>query len=314
MTGRLLHEALLYRTPAEFVAGILPFVRAGLAAGEPVLVAVPGANLSALRASLNGSAAAIEQVDMVDAGRNPGRIIPGVMFAFAQRHAGTRVRMVGQPIWPGRDVLEYPACVQHEALINLAFAGQDIAILCPYDVSRLGLSMVHDVACTHPTVASGRARTVSPSYRDPLTVVERHNTPLPDPPPEAVALPVRAASLGGLRRFVAAQAAAADLDENRRDDLVIAVNELVSNTLSHAGGDGSLAVWVDPDCLVCQVSDSGHIGDPLAGRLPPKSAYLEGGRGLLLVNHLCDLVRVYTRPGHTSVRVYMRRGRFSALR
>jgi hypothetical protein len=32
-----------------------------------------------------------------------------------------------------------------------------------------------------------------------------------------------------------------------------------------------------------------------------------GGRGILMVNHLADLVRVHTGPDGTSIRVYMRK-------
>jgi hypothetical protein len=36
------HPALFYRGADEYLAGTIPFVRTGLAAGEPVAVAVPG--------------------------------------------------------------------------------------------------------------------------------------------------------------------------------------------------------------------------------------------------------------------------------
>ena len=46
----------------------------------------------------------------------------------------------------------------------------------------------------------------------------------------------------------------------------------------------------------------GHLADPLTGRLtPPLDA--PGGRGLYLVNQLCDLVQVRSSPQGTTVRV-----------
>ncbi|MER6691577.1 MEDS domain-containing protein, partial [Streptomyces minutiscleroticus] len=42
--GPFLHPALFYAGEREYLAGTVPFVREGLAAGEPVAVAVPGAN------------------------------------------------------------------------------------------------------------------------------------------------------------------------------------------------------------------------------------------------------------------------------
>ena len=51
----------------------------------------------------------------------------------------------------------------------------------------------------------------------------------------------------------------------------------------------------------------GGVGadDPLAGRRPAIPTQLNG-RGLLVVNHLADLVRTHTRPGQTTIRAYFR--------
>src|SRR5690348_12702806 len=107
------HEALVYRTPEELLAGTVPFVEAGLAADEPVLVAVPAANIELIRDAMTAASGAVRFVDMTEAGRNPGRIIPGVLHAFVDEHAPCRVRVIGEPIWAGRSAAEYPACVQH---------------------------------------------------------------------------------------------------------------------------------------------------------------------------------------------------------
>src|SRR5690349_12190347 len=121
MSPSFVHEALFYRDGDEYLAGTLPFVRAALAAAEPVLVAVPGSRIGPLRAALDGPAAEVRFLDMTVAGWNPGKIIPYVLHPFAAEHAGRPVRMIGEPVWATRSVEEYPACVQHEALINVAF-------------------------------------------------------------------------------------------------------------------------------------------------------------------------------------------------
>ncbi|MFD1044397.1 hypothetical protein ACFQ1S_01705, partial [Kibdelosporangium lantanae] len=51
--------------------------------------------------------------------------------------------------------------------------------------------------------------------------------------------------------------------------------------------------------------DRGHLTNPLAGRVPASVTQF-GGRGLLLVNHLADLVRIHTTPAGTAVRVYFK--------
>jgi hypothetical protein len=55
--------------------------------------------------------------------------------------------------------------------------------------------------------------------------------------------------------------------------------------------------------VVCQVEDHGHLLNRLAGRVPAAVTQF-GGRGLLLVNHLADLVRIHTTSAGTAIRVY----------
>src|SRR5581483_9867785 len=100
--GDFLHPALFYQSNQDYLDGLLPFITDGLEAGQPVLVAVPGPNLALLRDALGPAAADITRADMTDAGRNPGRILGGVLSAFADRHAPQSVRIIGEPIWPGR--------------------------------------------------------------------------------------------------------------------------------------------------------------------------------------------------------------------
>ncbi|GAA4156597.1 sensor histidine kinase [Actinomadura keratinilytica] len=300
------HPALFYRDDGECLRGTVPFVRAGLEAGEPVAVAVPGPRLDAVRACLGAAAAEVEWIDMAVAGRNPGRIIPGVLCAFADRHRTARVRIIGEPVWAGRTPVEYPACVQHEALINLAFANRRAAVLCPYDVSALDARVIADACATHPTVIDRDGERRSPHYA-PRTALERYNRPLPAPPPGTAPEEFRydIGSLPRLREFAYTRGAALGLDDRRAGDLELAINELGANSIVHAGGKGVLRIWPEDGHVVGEVRDDGRFTDPLAGRLPAGLS-TDGGRGLLMVNHLADLVRLHTTPEGTAIRVYMR--------
>jgi hypothetical protein len=177
------HEALFYADDDEFLAGTLGFIRDGMAAREPVMVAVPGPKIGALRAGLGEAGAQVGFVDMTVAGRNPGRIIPAVLLAFLDAHRTERVRLIGEPNWPARSPAEYPACVQHEALINLAFAGRRATILCPYDTRRLGATAVRDAARSHPVIVQGGDRWESADYADPAALAASCHDSLPAPPP-----------------------------------------------------------------------------------------------------------------------------------
>jgi anti-sigma regulatory factor (Ser/Thr protein kinase) len=240
---------------------------------------------------------------MAVAGRNPGRIIHRVLLAALDRRPDRRTHLVGEPIWPDRSDLEYPACAAHEALINQALPDRDARILCPYDTAGLTATVLADARRTHPVLVDNGLARHSPEY-DP-EAAERFNRPLPEPPPEAATMSFRRTDeLAPLRTFVTRRATAAGLVPRRVDELVIAVNELATNTLEHTGNGGNVAVWTEPGVLVVQVRDTGHITDRLAGRTLP-ARLDERGRGLFLVNMICDLVRLRTTPAGTTLRLHM---------
>ena len=110
----------------------------------------------------------------------------------------------------------------------------------------------------------------------------------------------------GLRRIVARHALDAGLTSAQTGDLVLAVTEVASNSVRHAGGWGSLRIWQDPLTLYCEVLDSGYIPYPVVGRERP-TVDTEASRGLWLVNQLCDLVQVRTNASGTVVRLHMSR-------
>lgn len=298
------HVALFYRDAEEYASAVGDFVGDGVSSGTPVTVAVPEPNLTQLRSHLDPAVATeVEWIDMAVAGRNPGRIIPMVLLAAAARHPHSRVHIVGEPIWPGRDEVEYPACAAHEALINDAFAGRNATILCPYDVQGLDRTALADARRTHPILTQDSHSSLSQEYDDDAAA--SFNQPLPPPPSDAATLRYSLpADLGALRDFLRRQALGTWLDEQRVEELVIAVNELATNTVQHTGDAGEISVWVDTGVLVAQLHDSGRIEDPLAGRIPPTDP-LTHGHGLLLVNAICDLVRVHTGEAGTTIRVRM---------
>ncbi|RSM37636.1 sensor histidine kinase [Amycolatopsis balhimycina DSM 5908] len=296
------HPALFYRDAEEYLAGTVPFVRSGLAAGEPVAVAVPEANLALLRAELGADADRVQLMDMGTAGRNPGRIIPGVLRAFADTCPDRPVRIIGEPIWPDRSAHEYPACVQHEALINLAFTGRDVTILCPYDMN-LSSAVLADAEATHPLLIDSTGRRASTAY-DPETIIAGYNLSLPAPA-DAAELTVEATNLAQARNFARTHARHAGLSEDQVVDAELVVTELVTNSIDHGGGSGQLRIWTADGHLVCQVDDHGTLTDPLAGR-HPVAPEQHRNRGLLLVNHMSDLVRLHTSTAGTTIRVHFR--------
>ena len=297
------HQALFYRDSDEYVDGIVEFINPALARDEPVVITVPEPKLKLLGAALGDRAGRIELLDMVELGRNPGRIIPA-MLAMIERHGRRPLRYVGESIWAGRTSEEIREATRHEALINLAWPDSDIRVLCPYDVASLDDRVLGDAERTHPGVVRDRRLEPSPVYGGGR-VPPGCEQPLSDPPPEALTRAFEVGDLGRLREWVAERAAASGLDEDGAEGLVTAINELTTNSIRHAGAHGALRFWATPGDVIFQVEDSGHIADPLAGRR--RHATAAGGLGLWMVNELCDLVEVRTSAAGTTIRVRSRR-------
>lgn len=299
------HPALFYRTIREYLNGTLGFITDGLSRGDAVLVAVPSDKLELLARQLGRDAELVRLVDLSEAGRNPGRILGGVLRTFADDNPDQWVRIVGEPLWTQRSPAEYAACAQHEALINRAFAGRAISVLCPYDTQTLDSRALIDAVRTHPVVLDADRSQTSASYA-PDAVLADYNQPLPAPP-DATEFTVGPGQLRQLRTGADDIATAAGLDENGRLDWSLVLTELATNSIEHSDGQAVVRMFTEGHDLVGQVSDAGDLTDPLAGRHPALPGQVRG-RGLTIVHDLADLVRLHTRPGATTVEVRFRIG------
>jgi anti-sigma regulatory factor (Ser/Thr protein kinase) len=300
MSAALRHEAFLYADDEAFLDGLTSFARDAVAAGEPILVMLETAKLERVRDALDGAGYGVEFADMAEVGHNPARIIPAWQD-FVARHAGAGrpLRGVGEPIWPGRSPAEVVECQAHESLLDVAFADAPAFwLLCPYDSARLDVDVLDEARRSHPSVSGDGPTSGTNGARPP------HERPLPAPAPGAIERPFDRQDLSELRGVVGRQGRRAGLGRGRIGDLVLAVNELATNSLRYGGGRGLLRLWHDDGVLVCEVHDDGHLDDPMAGRRRP-SAGQGGGRGLWIVNQLCDLVQVRSSADGTVVRLHM---------
>lgn len=301
------HDAFMYEGEQAFLAGALPFIHAGLEAGDPVIVAVDRVKIGLLRSELGSDADDVQFANIREIGSNPARLIPAwKQFIDARAGDGRRLWGLGEPAWRGRSDAELVECHRHEALVNIAFAGgPPMSLLCPYDTGSLGECVMADVHRSHPTIVEGGRRRASDAFCGLDAAAAPFADPLPQPRAPVWELAFDSSGHGELRRFVERRARSAGLEGERVDDTVLAVNELVTNSIRHAGGDGVLRVWQEPGNLLCEVSDGGHVEDPLAGRRRPEDAQV-GGYGLWLVNQVCDLVQLRSSANGTTVRLHMR--------
>jgi anti-sigma regulatory factor (Ser/Thr protein kinase) len=80
---------------------------------------------------------------------------------------------------------------------------------------------------------------------------------------------------------------------------------VLTNSIRHGGGGGTLRIWQEDDRLVCEIEDRGRLSDPLADRRRPDPEQ-PNGRGLWMANQLCDLVQLRSPAHGTIVRLHMR--------
>jgi anti-sigma regulatory factor (Ser/Thr protein kinase) len=177
-----------------------------------------------------------------------------------------------------------------------------VQILCAYDAVGLGAAVIAQAERAHPVLMRNGNVTRNLGFAGawPSAAADR---PLASPPAGIRVLTYRE-DPGAARRFARQMAAAAGLAEPRLTDLVIAVGELAANTLRHTRGSGSVRVWSEAAEVICEVRDSGHIRDALAGRRSP-AADKGRGQGLWVVHQVCDLVEMRTSPAGTVFRLHM---------
>lgn len=297
------HTALLYDGEESFLSGTVPFVLEGLAAGEPVMVAVDADKTSLLSEALGSQTARVDFADMAILGVNPARFISAWAGWREKIAPNCAARGIGEPLGLERSDAELVEIQLHEALVNRAFSDVDgLQLLCPYDTRKLPASALEEACCSHPFLGNGGDEHASPLYRGPDALPPAAEAPLQPPPSSAKVLGFDRRNLAEVRALTSDVSEQAGLNPTETSQFVLGVHELAANSVRHGGGIGVLRAWVEDGAAVCEVRDAGHITDPLAGRHEPRTGQF-GGWGLWLANTTSSLLQLRTGPGGTVVRV-----------
>lgn len=298
------HDALLYDSDEQFVHEVGSFVRRGVLAGEETVVVEPPRQIDLLRAELGEHAPRVQFFDMTDIGENPARIINvwrDLLDAATQR--GSSLRGVGEPAFVGRSDQEFAECGIHEHLLNAAFGnGMTWKLLCPYDRERLPAIVLDAAMRTHPCVVGKDGHGTSGVYAEDYTRV--FGGELTDPPAEARRIEF-GAGLGAVRTQTAEYGRGLRLSPDGLADLELIASELATNSVRYGGGGGVLTIWVDGPAIVVEASDDGLLLEPMVGRLRPDPGS-RSGRGLFIVNQLCQLLQIRSGAKGTRVRARLR--------
>lgn len=284
------HELYPYLGDDAFLCGALSFIQEALDARERVIVSVPGDREALLRAELPDSAS-VTFLDPAAPGRNPGRLLAVWQDEIARHTAeGRPLRGIGETAWrQARTPAQAAELRYHEWLLNLAFA-QSTAwhLLCPYDTEGADPASLQALTRCHPLIR--RTGTTEPNAEFTADVTYAFEE-LTDPCGPLDELTYRRGDLTAVRDKITTCAAEANLPKSQLDDLLLAATEVATNSIRHGGGQGTLRTWTHEESLICEFRDTGHIDDPLAGRIRP-THQSAGGRGLWLVHQLCDLVEI----------------------
>lgn len=300
---KFVHDAFVYSSPDEFLAGTLPFLDAGIEGGEPILAAPTHANARLLQERMGTRASAVDWAENSESHRTVERL--GIFLDYIGRHlqaGATRIRLLGEPCWPvdgGPGVTEWK---RYESFLNLALAPHPVWLVCPYDASSLTPDIVEDACCTHPNMGYGEGRAPSPEYVAPTDFSRRlDRIPLPRPPADAAEGYFKSAT--GARRFVTDQARDAGLSAGRLKDAELAASEVSANVFTHAAEVARIRTWTENGAFVFDIDDTGRgIEDPFPGYAIPEPT-AQNGRGLLMARRLADVVQARTTPTGAVVRL-----------
>ncbi|MFC4116789.1 sensor histidine kinase [Nonomuraea zeae] len=306
-TPELVHQALFYDSDQAFPAALTGFCLDGLAAGDKILAVTTETNLALLAGELGPAAADVEFVPARSWYDAPGRTLAAYnRYVDAHRPFHPRVRIIGEPIWAGRDPVAEAEWTRYESVINAAFAGSPVWVVCPYDERVLPERITADARRTHPSLVTGTGTHHSPAYTDPaaFTCAIDHQ-PLPEPAGTVMEIHFDV-HLHRMRRRLSAHAIELGLGAEEVNRLVLVVNEVVTNAVHHGGGHGRILLWADEDTVVCDVTDPGRMDIPYPGYLPPDPT-AGHGHGLWIVRQLCELLEIRTGEDGTQLRLHLAR-------
>jgi CheY-like chemotaxis protein len=173
--GGCRHEALVYSSTDELLAGALPFMRHGLARGEHVLVVLREAGRIVLQQALGADASRVEFADANAWYRSPEHALESYTRYLDDRlgsGGAPRVRVVAEVVWPeSLATLELAAWKRYEAGVSAALAEVPVSFICAYDARELPEEIITDAQRAHPILRDANGARPSARYLPPALFV-----------------------------------------------------------------------------------------------------------------------------------------------
>ena len=179
------HIAHFFRGEQERLSVLLPFIQAGLEAGDQCLLIVEPSvspNITNWLTDLGVDVErALEQGQLVVSEGSRGVGEMGSMFSAliskAMRAGRGQMRIAGDMTWALAKMPTSEMLLQWEAFFDSYVGTQvDFVALCQYDYARFGGGAVMAALQTHPLAIIGNIVQENPFYRDPVeTLNEAYN-------------------------------------------------------------------------------------------------------------------------------------------
>jgi anti-sigma regulatory factor (Ser/Thr protein kinase) len=301
-SDRLVHAAAIYGSDEAFLAMVVPFLRAGVAAGEPTLLRVEPHRQQLLRDAL-GDTSGLTLLPDDARGDHPILALEHNDELF-RRHldeGAARVRILGD--LPVTDLgAPWSGWARYEAVMNHAFGQLPVVAICLYDTRSSTPEVLDDVERTHRRLLTADgADQPNPRFVEPDAFLAERDGVEVDPleqnrPDLELAAPTPSTG----RAAVAALARTTALDRETAENLVFAASEIVTNAVLHGRPPVVLRAWSALHRIVVAVTDHG------SGPADPFSGYLRdpgGALGLWLVRQLCSRVTMVRERAAFTVRL-----------
>ncbi|GAA4749438.1 ATP-binding protein [Actinomycetospora chibensis] len=191
-----------------------------------------------------------------------------------------------------------------DASCNLALSGLPVTLVCLCDATGASEDTERYLYWNHPELFDGSHASPNPRYRTPDQVLASVPAPPAPPlgPPNHLATFEGVTALRGVRKATRRHGEEAGLSDEQVDGLVLAIGELVSNSIEHGPGRGTLAWWTRPGQVVAQIHDTGHMTTTTPGLRRPDVRSVRG-RGVWLARQLSDVLHFWTGVDGTHVRL-----------
>lgn len=297
---RYVHEAVPYNSDEQLLNTVVPFLRGGLAAGEPTVVAWTGGYAALLRSAMP-EADRLVFLDEKDCYARPSstvRVFRELMTRTVADGA-SRIRIVGELTAVGLRA-SWPWWARYEAAINRIYDEFPLWGLCCYDTRRIPGYVLDDVRRAHPWIATEDGRHLRNQQYTPCGDLPTRQRAPADPLEDTTpVIDLRNEPLATIRNAVWDVERAGRLpDTVDIDALVLVVNEAATNAIWHGELPVRFRLWAGSDRVVTAVSDRGPgPRDPLAGLLPAVEPRQDAGapdggagRGLWVIHELSDHV------------------------